>query len=151
MSTLALSRAVLVAAVGVLQKERVVINIAQPDGSKQQYEVFMCELTARDKTEYEMAMMDDPHRPWDTLDKEEQDARLEIRSQEIRERTVIACARDAEGNRLFTYDDIDFVGGMGNSIVEPMVLAAKRVNAGADKSLETLGKNSEATIANVSV
>lgn len=133
-----------------LRRLEVIVHLANSDGSSTPYLVYVYEMSARAKTEFDHAMIDDPERPWEALTEEEKDARLEIRHAEIRERMVIATAGDEQGNRLFTYDDIDELGKRGASIIEPLFEAARKLNQ--DKgSLEELGKPFARTNASVSL
>ncbi len=128
--------------------ELVTVFVHQKDGSRKPFHVYVCEMSARAKTEFDQAMTDDPQHPWESLSKEAQNARLEIRQSEIRERLVIATACDSQGNRIFSFDDIEPLGQLGASVVEPLFLAARRLNQ-AQGSLEQVGELSAAT--NVSV
>ena len=128
--------------------ELVTVHVPQKDGTRKPFHVYVCEMSARAKTEFDQAMTDDPQHPWDTLTKEAQDARLEIRQSEIRERLVIATACNEQGDRIFSYADIEALGQLGASVVEPLFLAARRLNK-IQESLEQLGEHSGST--NVSV
>lgn len=125
-----------------LRREQVIVTLGNADGSTTPYLVYVYEMSARAKTEFDQAMLEDPSKPWKELTEEEKDARLEIRNDEIRERTVIATACDEHGNRLFTYDDIDELGRRGASIIEPLFAAARRLNKVGEQPLEDLGKQS---------
>lgn len=129
--------------------ELVTVQIHQRDGSRKPYHVYVMEMSARAKTEFDQAMIDDPHQPWEKLSEEEQNARLEIRQSEIRERLVIATACDDQGNRIFSFSDIEALGQLGASVIEPLFTAARRLNKVQQESLEKLGEQFGGT--NVSV
>lgn len=65
------------------------------------------------------------------------------RQRELRERLVIACCVDAAGARLFADEDVELIGSLPASIVEPLVDACQRVCGMNKASVEAMAKNSE--------
>ena len=63
------------------------------------------------------------------------------RHREMRERLVIACCIDEDGNALFTAEDVETLGNLPATIIEPLVDAAQRV-CGMTKVAD-LAKNSD--------
>lgn len=63
----------------------------------------------------------------------------------MREVLLIHTAGDEHGNRLFTFDDLPLVSGLGSGFAEPIVNAAMSLNRIGENDLEELAKNFEAT------
>lgn len=144
-----LTRGVLVgASAPKLQSEEVMLLVPQEDGSKQQYSVQMCEMSANERTAYDAEMLvsvNPSDQPWEELTDEQKDERLNQTQAEIRERLVVATAKDKKGNRIFQYADIKELGKRGASILEPMVNMAQKLNGFSQGDIEELAKNSKGT------
>ena len=67
----------------------------------------------------------------------------ERRMAEIRERLMIACVCDGEGNRLLNKDDVEALGQQAASVVELIVDACQKVCGMSSDDVETLAENSE--------
>lgn len=63
------------------------------------------------------------------------------RLQEVRQRLLVACCRDDEGNPVFTPDDIDAIGEQSSAVVERIVNVAMRLCGMKDDDIETLAGN----------
>lgn len=95
-------------------------------------------MTARERTEFENSFRTKKGTP------------IESRKQEIRERLVVACCRDAHGKPLFTTDDVQALGRVRVDLVERVVNVAQRLCGMTDADVEEMAKNSEPTTAGAS-
>ena len=68
------------------------------------------------------------------------------RMQEIRERLVVACVCDANGELLLTEADIEAVGKQPAPVIERIVEAAQAVCGMSNRDVEDIAKNSEETL-----
>jgi len=68
------------------------------------------------------------------------------RMQEIRERLVVACVCDANGELLLTEADIEAVGKQPAPVIERIVEAAQAVCGMSNRDVEDIAKNSEETM-----
>ena len=68
------------------------------------------------------------------------------RMQEIRERLVVACLCDADGELLLTEADIEAVGKQPAPVIERIVEAAQAVCGMSNRDVEDIAKNSEETL-----
>lgn len=66
--------------------------------------------------------------------------------QEIRERLVVACLCDADGELLLTEADIEAVGKQPAPVIERIVEAAQAVCGMSNRDVEDIAKNSEETL-----
>lgn len=98
-------------------------------GRRHAAQVTVTEMTVADRAKFETAML----------------ASGEQGTGIIRESLAIACARDAAGQPLWTYDDLGTLSGYGSGFLEPIVAAAQRLNMVQDQDIEELAKNCEAT------
>jgi hypothetical protein len=88
--------------------------------------VWVHQLSARDRTEYELALREGS----------------EVTVARIREALLVVACRDEAGNPLFAADDVEWLGReMAAAVLEPLVNAARRMNAVSDQDLEGLAKN----------
>ena len=89
-------------------------------------------MTPRERTEWE----DSISRSSKTLQAK--------KKKEIRERWVIECCRDDEGNRLFTASQIEQLGQRSAVVMERLVNVALRLSGASNDDIEKLVKNSDA-------
>lgn len=68
-----------------------------------------------------------------------------IRTQELRERLVVACCRDDEGKPLFQQEDVKAISATSAARIEPLVDAAMRLCGMTNQDVEDIAKNSEGT------
>lgn len=85
-------------------------------------DVHVHSLTAGEKDEYDLAVQADP-------------------GKRFRARLVQMTARDAEGQPLFSPDELDALAGLPLASIEPLFEAAIRVNRMSDADAESLRKN----------
>jgi hypothetical protein len=72
--------------------------------------------------------------------------RMDSKVQEYRERTIVACCRDASGAPLFTLADVRQLGLANPTVVDRLVTVARRLSGmTSDESMEDAEKNSEPT------
>ena len=64
---------------------------------------------------------------------------------EIRERLVVRCVRDDNGQPLFTNDDLEAIRQQDAAVVERIVNAALTITGVTENDIEELAGNSEAT------
>lgn len=55
--------------------------------------------------------------------------------------TIIYCVQDADGKRVFTFDDVDAVQAMPSTVLVPLFKAACRVNGLLEDDADTIRKN----------
>ena len=67
------------------------------------------------------------------------------RQNEIRERLVVRCVRDDNGQPLFTNDDLEAIRGQDAAVVERIVNAALAITGVTENDIEELAGNSEET------
>lgn len=79
------------------------------------------------------------------LEQQGKDGKPNAKAKQVRQRLVIRCCRDDDGQPLFTADDIDAIGTLHAGIVERLVDAALEVSGLKAPDLETAAKNSDAT------
>ena len=79
------------------------------------------------------------------LEQQGKDGKPNAKAKQVRQRLVIRCCRDDDGQPLFTADDIDSIGALHAGIVERLVDAALEVSGLKAPDLEAAAKNSDAT------
>lgn len=79
------------------------------------------------------------------LEQQGKDGKPNAKAKQVRQRLVIRCCRDDDGQPLFTADDIDSIGALHAGIVERLVDAALEVSGLKAPDLEATAKNSDAT------
>ena len=122
----------------VLREEIVPVMWQDAAGAVHRAQVRVMELTVAEKTTFEsQAGILAASSPND--EDVDQAARL------IRQCLVIASARDESRQPIWTYDDIEYLSGLGSGLIEPIVNAASRLSNFTEKDLAELGKNSAAT------
>ena len=92
-------------------------------------DVIVRGMTARTRSQFESQFSTSAGKP------------IPSRQKELRERLVIACCVDESGNALFTGEDVEMLGNLPATIMEPLVDAAQKV-CGMRK-VEELAKNSD--------
>ena len=96
-------------------------------------QVIVTGMTAKERSEFDQQFVS---RKGDTMHK---------RVAEGRERIVVACCRDEEGNRLFTSDDVAQLGKQSGLIIERIVDVAQRISGIGKNDLEEAAKNLDET------
>ena len=94
--------------------------------------LYVREMTAAERDEYESFL----------IERRGPDEKLNIRN--VRAKLVVMTLTDADGNRIFTDDDLDAVSAKGAKSIEAIVEKAMELNALRQKDVEALAKNSEA-------
>lgn len=89
-------------------------------------------MTPRERTEWE----DSISRSSKTLQAK--------KKKEIRERWVVECCRDDDGNKLFTTSQLDQIAERSAVVVERLVNTALRLSGATNEDVEKLVKNSDA-------
>ena len=89
-------------------------------------------LTARGRSQFESRLQSESGK----ISKQKQT--------EIRERLLVACCIDDNGDLLFTDQDISAIGNLPASVIEPIVNVAQRLS-GLSTDTEALAKNSDET------
>jgi len=120
-----LSRESLLKPVAVPMEE---IHIPELDGS-----VWVKGMTAADRSRFERQF---------SLASGKRNKR---KTQEIRERLIVACVCDEQGNKLFTQEDVGAIGAQSAMIIEKIVDVAQRLCGMANEDVEAMAGNSELT------
>lgn len=63
------------------------------------------------------------------------------RTQEVRERLIVACCRDDNGQPIFTDDDVEVIGNQQAAMCERIVNVAMTICGMRDADIEDLAKN----------
>jgi len=63
------------------------------------------------------------------------------RLQEVRQRLLVACCKDDDGQPIFTVEDIEAIGGQSSAVVERIVNVAMRLCGMKEDDIETLAGN----------
>lgn len=95
--------------------------------------VIVTGMTARERSEFDQQFVSRKGEP------------MKKRIAEGRERIVVACCRDEEGNRLLTHEDVSQLGKQSCSVIERIVNVAQRLSGMTKDELENAVKNSEET------
>jgi hypothetical protein len=106
-----------------------VVNLPELGGT-----VTVRGMTARGRSEFEKQFQTASGKP------------SKMRQAEIRERLVVACCIDGDGNPLFTDADVEQIGKQSASIVERIVDVAQRLCGMSSADIEDIAKNSEPTV-----
>lgn len=70
---------------------------------------------------------------------------VDARTQQVRERLLVACCRNDDGTPMFTVDDIRLLGDQSVVVVERIVEVALRLAGMKNDDVEALAKNSGET------
>lgn len=88
--------------------------------------IFVSGMTAKERNEF---------------DKQFQTGKRGADLSEVREKLVVAAACDENGNRLFTWEDVQALGTQSAHVVERIVNAAQRVCGMSNDDVEDLAGN----------
>ena len=86
-------------------------------------------MSARERTDFERSLTMKSGKP------------SEERQQEIRERLLVRCCRDDEGQPLFTMDDVKGIGEVNADVVERVVNVAMKLAGMTGADIEELAGN----------
>lgn len=95
--------------------------------------VIVTGMTARERSEFDQQFVSRKGEP------------MKKRIAEGRERIVVACCRDEEGNRLLSQEDVSQLGKQSCAVIERIVNVAQRLSGMTKDELENAVKNSEQT------
>lgn len=70
---------------------------------------------------------------------------IEERIEQFRQRLVVACCKDDDGNPIFTEEDVAELGRKRADVLERIVNVAQRLSGMTTEDIETTVKNSEQT------
>lgn len=105
-------------------------RVELPEFGEGEY-VMIHSLNARDHNRFQAALL---RKDFSGLDRK--------RALEQKERLLIWCIRDDDGNRIFTEEHVDAIGEWPASVVNRLHDVAQRLCGATDTSTETSEKNS---------
>lgn len=83
-------------------------------------------FNAKERTDFELSL---------------QTSKGKLNLKQVRERLIVACVRDEQGNKLFTADDIEAIGEQSSQVVQRIFNVAMRLSGFSDSDVEKLAGN----------